>query len=130
MQVAASFVTIIINKSLATYGGDLAIAAYSLIMSIALLILMPMLGVNQGAQPIIGYNYGAKNPSRVKKALKYSIIVNTCISIVGFIVVQLFPVQIIRIFNSTDTKLYRNWFKWNFNFPLYVYVCWSSDSLC
>ena len=100
MQVAASFVTIIINKSLQKYGGDLAIAAYSLIISIAILIVMPMLGVNQGAQPIIGYNYGAKNPSRVKKALKYSLIVNTVISIVGFILVQLFPVQIIRIFNS------------------------------
>ena len=105
MQVAASFVTIIINKSLEKYGGDLAIAAYSLIISIAILIVMPMLGVNQGAQPIIGYNYGAKNISRVKKALKYSIIVNTCISTVGFIVVQLFPVQIIKIFNATDTKL-------------------------
>ena len=105
MQVAASFVTIIINKSLEQYGGDLAIAAYSLIMSIALLILMPMLGINQGAQPIIGYNYGAKNPSRVKKALKYSIIVNTIISAVGFILVQLFPKEIIKIFNSADIKL-------------------------
>jgi putative MATE family efflux protein len=105
MQVAASFVTIIINKNLEKYGGDLAIAAYSLIISIATLIIMPMLGVNQGAQPIIGYNYGAKNISRVKKALKYSIIVNTCISAIGFTLVQLFPVQIIKIFNSTDTKL-------------------------
>ena len=105
MQVAASFVTIVINKSLENYGGDLAIAAYSLIMSIAILILMPMFGVNQGAQPIIGYNYGAKNLSRVKKALKYSIIVNTVISAIGFIFVELFPVQIIKIFNSTDTKL-------------------------
>lgn len=105
MQVAASFVTIVINKSLENYGGDLAIAAYSLIMSIAILILMPMFGVNQGAQPIIGYNYGAKNLSRVKKALKYSIIVNTVISAIGFIFVELFPVQIIKMFNSTDTKL-------------------------
>lgn len=105
MQVAASFVTIIINKSLEKYGGDLAIAAYSLIISIAILIVMPMLGINQGAQPIIGYNYGAENISRVKKALKYSIIVNTCIATAGFIVIKLFPVQIIKIFNATDTKL-------------------------
>jgi len=105
MQVAASFVTIIINKSLQKYGGDLAIAAYSLIISIAILIVMPMLGVNQGAQPIIGYNYGAKNIIRVKKALKCSIIVNTCISVFGFIIVELFSVQIIKIFNATDTKL-------------------------
>lgn len=105
MQVAASFVTIIINTSLKKYGGDLAIAAYSLIMSIAILIVMPMLGLNQGSQPIIGYNYGAKNISRVKKALKYAVIANACISIFGFIVVELFPVQIIQIFNKTDSKL-------------------------
>lgn len=105
MQIAASLVTITINTNLAKYGGDLAIGAYSLIMSIAVLILMPVLGVNQGAQPIIGYNYGAKNISRVKKTLLYSVIVNTCISTVGFILVQLFPTEIIKIFNKTDLKL-------------------------
>lgn len=105
MQVAASFVTIIINKSLEKHGGDLAIAAYSLIMSIAILIVMPMLGVNQGAQPIIGYNYGAQNMDRVKKALKYSIVVNTIISAVGFLSVIIFPVQIIKVFNEADTTL-------------------------
>lgn len=105
MQIAASLVTITINTSLVKYGGDLAIGAYSLIMSIAILILMPVLGVNQGAQPIIGYNYGAKNMGRVKKALLYAVIVNTCISTVGFILVQLFPTEIIKIFNKTDLKL-------------------------
>lgn len=105
MQIAASLVTITINTNLAKYGGDLAIGAYSLIMSIAILILMPVLGVNQGAQPIIGYNYGAKNMGRVKKALLYAVIVNTCISTVGFILVQLFPTEIIKIFNKTDLKL-------------------------
>ena len=105
MQVAASFVTIIINTSLVKYGGDLAIGAYSLIMSIAILIIMPILGVNQGTQPIIGYNYGAKNINRVKKTLKYGVIINTCIATFGWLMVELFPVQIISMFNSTDTKL-------------------------
>ena len=105
MQVAASFVTIIINTSLVKYGGDLAVGAYSLIISIATLIIMISLGVNQGTQPIIGYNYGAKNFSRVRKTLKYGVIINTCISVVGWIIVHLFPVQIISIFNSTDENL-------------------------
>lgn len=105
MQVAASFVTIVINTSLIKYGGDLAVAAYSLITSIAILLVMPMLGVNQGAQPIIGYNYGAQNSERVKKTLKYSIMVNACISIIGVSLVELFPTQIIEIFNRTDTNL-------------------------
>jgi len=105
MQVAASAVTVIINTSLVKYGGDLAVGAYSLIISIAILIIMPILGVNQGAQPIIGYNYGAKNFHRVKKTLLYAIIVNTCISVFGWMILELFPVQIISVFNKTDLGL-------------------------
>lgn len=105
MQIGASLVTIIINTSLVKYGGDVAVGAFSIIMSITILILMPMLGVNQGVQPIIGYNFGAKNISRVKKAFKYGVIVNTAIATIGFLIVQLFSVQIIRMFNTTDTNL-------------------------
>ncbi len=107
MQVSASFVTIVINTSLVKYGGDLAVGAYSLVSSIAMLILMPAFGVNQGAQPIIGYNFGAGNASRVKKALSYSIIVNTCITAFGWLMVELFPVAIIKIFNGDDAELIR-----------------------
>ena len=105
MQVAASFVTVIINTSLIKYGGDLAVGAYSLIMCIGTLIIMPILGVNQGTQPIIGYNYGANKIDRVKKTLLFGIIIDTVIAIIGWLAGQLFPAQIIRIFNSTDTKL-------------------------
>jgi putative MATE family efflux protein len=105
MQISASLVTIIFNTSLAKYGGDLAIGAFSLINSIAILILMPVFGINQGAQPIIGYNYGAKNIKRVKQTLMYSTIAATSISSVGFVLVELFPVQIIRIFNTSDPNL-------------------------
>ncbi len=107
MQVSASLVTIVINTSLVKYGGDLAVGAYSLVASIAMLILMPAFGVNQGAQPIIGYNFGAGNAARVKKALMYSIIVNTCITAFGWLMVQLFPVPIIKVFNGEDTELIR-----------------------
>lgn len=105
MQVAASLVTIMFNTSLAKYGGDLAIGAFSLINSIAILILMPVIGINQGAQPIIGFNYGAKNVIRVKKTLLYAAMAATCVSTIGFVLVELFPVQIIRIFNTDDVQL-------------------------
>lgn len=105
MQVAASVVTIVFNTSLVKYGGYLAVGAYSLIMSIAMLILMPSFGVNQGAQPIIGYNYGAGNIHRVKKALLYSIIINTCISFLGWLSIVLFSTPIIKLFNNEDLKL-------------------------
>lgn len=105
MQIAASLITITYNNSLAKYGGDLAIGAFALINSIGMLILTPVFGINQGAQPIIGYNYGARNIKRVKKTLKYAIIAGVCVSTTGFIITQLWPVQIIRIFNTQDQKL-------------------------
>ena len=61
MQIAASIVTIISNRSLVQYGGDLALGAMGVIMSMVMMMLMPIFGINQGSQPIIGYNYGAKN---------------------------------------------------------------------
>jgi putative MATE family efflux protein len=102
MQLAASLVTVIFNKSLEKYGGDIAIGAYSLITSIAMLIMMPIFGINQGAQPIIGYNYGAKNIARVKKTLLYACIAATMIATVGFILLELFPVQIISVFGNDE----------------------------
>lgn len=105
MQLAASLVTITFNKSLESYGGDTAIGAMALINSVSMLILMPIFGINQGAQPIIGYNYGAKNYSRVKDTLKYSVIAATCITILGFIAIELFSVPIIKVFNNTDENL-------------------------
>lgn len=105
MQIAASVVTIIFNKSLEKYGGDIAIGAYSLITSIAMLIMMPIFGINQGAQPIIGYNYGARNIARVKKTLFYACVAATTIATVGFILIELFPVQIISAFGNDKDLL-------------------------
>lgn len=105
MQVAASVVTVILNNSLASFGGDEAIAAMGIINSVSMLILMPIFGINQGSQPIIGYNYGANNFRRVKQALKLAIIGATFVSTFGFIIVELFPVAIISVFNQGDAKL-------------------------
>jgi len=100
MQIAASVVAIISNRSLAKYGGDLAIGSMGVITSIAMLVLMPIFGINQGVQPIIGYNYGAKKYDRVKHALKLAILAATAITTTGFILIQLFPTQLIGIFNK------------------------------
>lgn len=105
MQLAASLVTVTFNTNLKTYGGDLAIGACSLINSVQMLILMPIFGINQGCQPIIGYNYGARNIKRVKKTLFYAIIAAVTLATIGLVIVEVFPVQIIRIFNRDDAKL-------------------------
>lgn len=105
MQLGASAINIIFNKSLQNYGGDTAIAAFGIINSVTMLILMPIFGINQGCQPIIGYNYGAKNFDRVKKALKLAILAATTISTAGFIFIELFPRAIISVFTSNDVNL-------------------------
>ncbi|MDD3223359.1 MAG: MATE family efflux transporter [Clostridium sp.] len=105
MQIAASMVTIILNTSLNKYGGDLGVASFALINSIAILFVMPLLGVNQGAQPIIGYNYGAKNIKRVKKTIFYACGVNLIIAIMGFAIVHISPTNIVEIFNTNDPAL-------------------------
>ncbi|NTV90637.1 MAG: MATE family efflux transporter [Clostridiales bacterium] len=105
MQVAQSVLTAIMNKSLLKYGGDVAISAIGIVNTLATLIVMPIVGINQGAQPLIGYNYGAMKYDRVKKTLKYAIIFGSAMSIAGFAVTQAIPSQLIAIFNSRDAEL-------------------------
>lgn len=100
MQIASSVLTTILNKSLVAYGGDLAVSSMGIINRITMLILMPIFGINQGAQPIIGYNYGAQKYDRVKKTLKLAIAAATTVVIIGFIVIITIPQPIIRLFTN------------------------------
>lgn len=105
MQIAASIQNFIMNTSLATYGGDIAISGMGVVISIMTLLVMPIFGITQGAQPIIGYNYGAKKYDRVKETYKLAVIFATSIVIIGWIVTRLFPEQLVSMFNSKDTEL-------------------------
>ncbi|KUO76505.1 MAG: MATE family efflux transporter [Clostridia bacterium BRH_c25] len=105
MQLAASLLNAIMNKSLTIYGGDIAVSGMGIVSSIFMLILMPIFGINQGAQPIIGYNYGAHKFDRVKETLKLAIIAATTISCIGFIVTRIFPSQLVALFSRTDEDL-------------------------
>ncbi|MNI38938.1 Multidrug export protein MepA [compost metagenome] len=100
MQMAASVVSITANTALKSYGGDVAIGAMTVINSVVTLIVMPLFGINQGYQPIIGFNYGAKAYKRVLDTLKYAIMGATIIVVMGFIGVQAFAPQIIKLFNK------------------------------
>ncbi len=91
MQVAASGVALLLNTSLLRYGGDLAVGAYGIINTIIMIFVMIIMGLNQGTQPIIGYNYGARNFIRVKETLFYSMKVATVITTLAFLVAQFFP---------------------------------------
>lgn len=100
MQMAASMVTIISNNALKTTGGDIAIGAMTVINAITIFFLMPIFGINQGSQPIIGFNYGAGEYKRVKSTLKFAVVGATIIATFGFILTQFFTESLIKIFNN------------------------------
>jgi putative MATE family efflux protein len=100
IQIAASLVQVISNNALKTYGGDLAIGAMATIFSIMMVFLMPIFGITQGAQPIIGYNYGAKNYNRAKETYKISVIISTIMLIIGWLVIQFAPEVLVSLFGK------------------------------
>lgn len=100
MQVAASIVAVLMNASLWRYGGDLAVGAFGIYNSLAMLVVLVVIGLNQGMQPIIGYNYGAQNYGRVRKTLSYGIKVATVITSMGFLLGLFFPRLIAKAFTS------------------------------
>ena len=105
MQLAASVMNAVLNNQLKAYGGDLAISVIGIIHSVALFFAMPIFGLTQGAQPIIGFNYGAQLYDRVIRTLLWAILWATLICLVGFAVVMLFPAQVIGLFNRDDAQL-------------------------
>lgn len=105
MNVCACFVVIIINNSLVSHGGDMAVGAYGIINRIAFIFVMITIGVNQGMQPIAGYNYGAMKYDRMMRVLKYAVICGTCVTTTGFVVGEFLPGQCVRLFTSDQTLI-------------------------
>ena len=101
MQMAISLVQVVMNNVLNETGGQVAIAAMGTISAVTMLVLMPIFGINQGAQPIIGYNYGAKNYKRAKEASILSMIAATIILTIGCIIIEIMPGVFVRIFDGT-----------------------------
>ena len=104
MNTAACLIVILINQGLQRHGGDLAIGAYGIVNRVSFVFVMIVLGLNQGMQPIVGFNYGAKQFLRVKETLKLTILYATAIMTLGFLLAEIFPRQIVMIF-TTDEEL-------------------------
>jgi putative MATE family efflux protein len=121
LQLASSLLNATLNKNLFIYGGDIAVSGMGVINSIQTLLIMPIIGLNQGVQPIISFNYGAQKIDRVKEAIKLAIKTATIIVTIGFIITRFFPVQLISLFNR-DSDLIRfgrsSIFAWFLAFPL------------
>lgn len=104
MNIAACFIVILINQGLKKYGGDLAIGAFGIVNRLVFVVVMIVMGLNQGMQPIAGYNFGARQYDRVNKVLKLTIIYATAVTTFGFLVGMLVPDWVVGIFTS-DTEL-------------------------
>ena len=105
MLIFGSLVISIFNLSLRKYGGDFAIGAFGIIASIANLAAMVVIGFNQGMQPIVGYNYGAKQIPRAIRAFKLTVFAATCVTTFMFLLAELFPRFIASAFTNNEELL-------------------------
>ncbi|OAV73592.1 Multidrug export protein mepA [Bacteroidales bacterium Barb6] len=102
MNMGGCLIVILINRGLKEYGGDLAIGAYGIVNRMASLFVMVVMGLNQGMQPIAGYNFGAGHYDRVMEATRLTMKLAVGVSAIGFLLCEFFPTAIARIFTSDE----------------------------
>lgn len=100
MHACSCLVIIIINNALQSHGGDLAIGAYGIINGVVMLFVMLVMGLNQGMQPIAGYNFGANQQARVNQVLKLTIIYASIVMTASFLIGELLPYQVAGLFTD------------------------------
>ena len=105
MNATSCIIVIFMNNQFVHYGGDMAVGAYSIANSVVMVFFMFVMGMNQGMQPIVGYNYGAEKYDRMFRCLWLTIICATSILLVGWTLSMLFPRQIARIFTTDPTLI-------------------------
>ena len=111
-QVAITLVQIVLNNSLtyygamSVYGKEIPLAACGIVMKTNAILLAVIIGISQGSQPIIGFNYGARQYDRVRRTYKLAVTANLIVSAVGFILFQFFPYQIISLFGTGDAAYF------------------------
>lgn len=104
LQLSASVMIAGVNKIVATYD-TLAIAVFGIYFRLQSFVFLPLVGLNQGYMPIVGYNYGHKKPERVKKTIQYGLLVGFTFTTIGFIIFQVFPEKLILLFNKNPELL-------------------------
>ena len=100
MQGTNSLVSIVCNNQLQGYGGDLYVGIMTVINSVREMVSLPVLGLSNGAQPVLGYNYGAKRNDRVKEGIRFTSIIGAAYTLVAWIIIMMIPEALIQIFSS------------------------------
>ena len=103
-QAAGSILVIVLNKTLALHGGDIAIAAFGILNRLFMFLFLPMFGIVQGLQPIVGFNYGARRGDRARQAVRLASIATTVISTAAFVLMMVIPGPLLEVF-SKDRQL-------------------------
>lgn len=106
MQLGASLVQFVLNNQLMVLGGDTALAAWGIITTLLMFFFFFIFGLNGGSQPLIGYNYGAKNFLRVRTTAKWAILASTVIMTVSWALIQLFAPFLVAMFAGQDRELH------------------------
>ena len=100
INFCACVVVVVLNRALLDYGGDMAVGAFGIINRLMMVAGMSVVGLGQGMQPLIGFNYGARKPERVRQALRYGLIAGTAITLTGTLGSALIPETLVRIFTD------------------------------
>lgn len=100
MQASESIIIVCFNSSLLKYGGDIAVGAMTILSSVMQFAMLPIQGLAQGSQPIISYNYGARNAKRVKDTFKLLLIISFIYSTILYLLVMIFPKAFVSIFTD------------------------------
>ena len=107
MNLCSCFIVILINKGLQKHGGDLAIGAYGITNRVVFFFVMIVMGINQGMQPIAGYNYGARQFDRVYKVLRLTILAGTVVTTLAFLSGEFMPELLARAFTSDEELIHQ-----------------------
>ena len=105
MQLSESIISVCYNSSLLKYGGDVAVGAMTILTSVMQFAMLPLQGLGQGAQPIISYNYGARNESRVRSTFKLLLKTSVTYSVILWMIIMIFPQIFAGMFTSDSTLL-------------------------
>ncbi|MCZ9839438.1 MATE family efflux transporter [Brachyspira hyodysenteriae] len=128
MQFTESILFVSFNTSLLKYGGDLAVGAMTILSSIMQFSFLPIMGLTQGAQPIISYNYGANNLNRVKSAFKILLISCLLFSFLMWFISEFFPYLFVRIFTSDEELI--NYAIWALKIYMAASLIFGAQTAC
>ena len=108
INLCACMVAVIVTRSMTTYGGDVSVGSFGIVNRLTLFIVMVVIGLNQGMQPIAGYNFGAKKYDRLLSVLKKALIFGTCITTTGFVIGTFFATPCVSLFAKDSPELIKS----------------------